>query len=86
MTETVQCWLVERDYFDEDLVTLVYATPDGERHVTQQLSTTLLMKKPPTAAKDIEPDRLEAVDPDDRERYQREAERMAERHDPGERV
>lgn len=87
MTETVQCWLVERDYYDEDLVTLVYATPDGHRHVTQQLSTALLAKKPPTAAKDIEPDRLEAVpDAETRERYAVEAERMAARHDPDEQV
>lgn len=86
MTETIQCWLVERDYFDEDLVTLVYATPDGQHHVTQQLSTTLLFKKPPTAAKDIETDRLEPVAEDDHERYRREAERMADRHDPGDHV
>mgnify|MGYP000209318065 CR=1 FL=1 len=87
MTDTVRCWLVERDYFDEDLITLVYATPDGQRHVTQQLSSALLAKKPPTAAKDVDPDRLEPVsDPDDRERYATEAARMAGRHDPDERV
>lgn len=86
MTDTVQCWLVKRDYYDEDLVTLVYATPDGTQQVTQQLSTTLLLKKPPTAAKAIEPDRLEPVAAEDRERYEREATRMAERHDPDERV
>lgn len=83
MADTVRCWLVERDYYDEDLVTLVYATPDGSRQVTQQLSTTLLMKNPPTAAKDIEPERLEAVtDEEVRSRYAAEAERMADKHDP----
>lgn len=87
MTDTVQCWLVARDYFDEDLITLVYATPDGQRHVTQQLSSALLAKKPPTAAKDVETDRLEPVsDPEERERYAAEAERMATRHDPDDRV
>lgn len=87
MTDTVQCWLVSRDYFDEDLITLVYATPDGERHVTQQLSSALLAKKPPTAAKDVETERLEPVDDlDDRERYAAEAERMADRHDPEDQV
>ncbi|MEF8882775.1 MAG: hypothetical protein V5A34_09675 [Halapricum sp.] len=87
MTDTVRCWLVERDYYDEDLVTLVYATPDGTRHVTQQLSTALLAKKPPTAAKDIEPERLEPVgDEKARSRYATEADRMADRHEPDERV
>lgn len=87
MADTVRCWLVERDYYDEDLVTLVYATPDGTRHVTQQLSTALLAKKPPTAAKDIEPERLEAVtDEETRSRYATEADRMADRHEPDERV
>ncbi|QSG04561.1 Uncharacterized protein HSR121_0202 [Halapricum desulfuricans] len=83
----MRCWLVERDYYDEDLVTLVYATPDGSRHLTQQLSTALLSKKPPTAAKDVEPDRLEPVaDEETRTRYATEAERMADRHDPDDRV
>ena len=87
MTDTVQCWLVARDYFDEDLITLVYATPDGQRHVTQQLSSALLAKKPPTAAKDVDVDRIEPVaDSEERERYAAEAERMAARHDPDERV
>ena len=78
----VQCWLVERDFYDEDLVTLVYATPDGSQHVTQQRSTALLMKESVTAAIEVEPDRLEAVDPDEQERYAREADRMIERYDP----
>ena len=87
MSDTVRCWLVARDYFDEDLITLVYATRNGQRHVTQQLSSALLAKKPPTAAKDVDSDRLEPVaDPDDRERYATEAERMADRHDPDDRV
>lgn len=80
--ETVRCWLVERDVYDEDLVTLVYATPDGLRHVTQQRSSALLMKKQVTAAIEVEPDRLEPVDETEQERYAREAERMSETHDP----
>ncbi|QGN07313.1 hypothetical protein Hrd1104_08345 [Halorhabdus sp. CBA1104] len=82
MTEEVRCWLVERDFYDEDLVTLVYATPDGSRHVTQQRSTALLMKESVTAAIDVERDRLTAVTEDERERYAREAKRMASSHDP----
>ena len=87
MSETVRCWLVKRDYYDEDLVTLVYATPDGERHLTQQLSTALLTKSPPTAAKDVEPDRLEPIDGEEtRARYATEAERMIDRHEPDDRI
>jgi len=86
--ETVRCWLVERSSFgDERMVTLVYATPDGERSLTKQLSTNLLMRKTVTAAVDVEPDRLEPVrDEDERERYATEASRMAETHDPDEEV
>lgn len=80
--ETVRCWLVERDVYDEDLVTLVYATTDGSRHVTQQRSSALLMKKQVTAAIDAEPDRLEPVEEAEQHRYAREAERMKDRHDP----
>lgn len=84
--DEVRCWLVERDFYDEDLVTLVYATPDGRHHLTQQKSSALLMKGRVTAAIGVEPERLEPVPEDDRERYAREADRMAERHDPNDEV
>lgn len=86
--ETVRCWLVERSSFgDERMVTLIYAPPDGDRHVKQQLSPNLLRRKRVTAATDVEPERLEPVeDGETRERYATEASRMAEHHDPGEEV
>jgi len=85
--ETVQCWLVERSSFgDERMVTLVYATTDGERQLTKQLSTNLLMRTAVTAARDVEPERLEPVDDDRRERYATEAQRMADTRDPDEEV
>ncbi len=91
MTEseaTVQCWLVERSSFgDERMVTLVYATTDGERQLTKQLSTNLLMRTAVTAAKDVEPERLTPVEePETRERYATEAQRMADTHDPNDEV
>ena len=88
MTDTVRCWLVDRGSFgDERMVTLVYAPTDGERHLTKQLSTNLLMRKRVTAAVDVEPDRLASVtDEETRERYAAEARRMAESHDPDEEV
>jgi len=86
MSEAVRCWLVERDYYDEDLITLVYATPDGRRQLTQQKSATLLRQQSITAAKTVAADRLEAVPETDRDRYASEAERMADRHDPDDEV
>jgi hypothetical protein len=86
--ETVQCWLVERSsYGDERMVTLVYATLDGDRQLTKQLSTNLLMRTTVTAGKSVEPDRLESVDDaDTRDRYATEATRMADQHDPDDEV
>ena len=83
MSETVRCWLVERDVGDEDVVTLVYATTDGERFFKRQLASNMLFTMDVTAGlavpvEDLEPVRDEA----DRERYAREAQRVATAHDP----
>ncbi|WP_018257019.1 hypothetical protein [Halomicrobium katesii] len=87
MTETVRCWLVERDYWDKNLVTLVYATPDGERAQTSQRSTTMLRQQPPTAATEVPVEDLEPVeDSDDRERYAREVERVREQFGPDDEI
>lgn len=87
MPETVRCWLVERTYSDRDLVTLVYATPDGERHLTKELSSSMLPRTTVTAAEDIDPDRLQPVDdPDRRERYATEAARVRENNAPDEAI
>lgn len=86
--EDVQVWLVERSYGnDEDLVTLVYATTDGERHLRKQLSHALLRRKEITAGETIAAEKLEPVtDADERERYATEAARMAEKHAPDDEV
>jgi hypothetical protein len=86
MADAVEVWLVAREYEHEDMVTLVYATRDGERAVFQQRSTRMLFDSKITAADEVDPDRLETVDPEDRERYANEAQRMAERHDPDDEV
>ncbi|MFB6163463.1 MAG: hypothetical protein ABEJ86_08515 [Halococcoides sp.] len=86
MDDGVRCWLVERDYYDEDLITLVYATIDGRRQVTQQKSAALLRGQAITAAISVDPDRLEPVPDADRNRYASEARRMADRHDPDDEV
>jgi hypothetical protein len=81
--DTVQCWLVHREYTDKGLVTLVYATPDGERAVTMQRSSNMLARTDVTAARDVDAADLQRVDdPDTRERYATEADRTRSNHDP----
>jgi hypothetical protein len=84
----VQCWLVERSYNDRDLVTLVYATPDGERAITKEIPMTAIAagNVRVTAAKDVDEADLEPVDDDARERYREEIERVRESHDPDEEI
>jgi hypothetical protein len=79
----VQCWLVERTYDDRGMVTVVFATPDGERMQRRDLSAQLLSRSPVTAARDIAAEKLQAVADDDlRERYAREVTRVRERYGP----
>lgn len=82
MGETVRCWLVDRESRQENLVTLVYATPDGERHLTKQLSFQLLQRQSVTAAREVPAEKLEATPAEERERYATQATTMAQRHDP----
>jgi hypothetical protein len=80
-------WLVERTYTDKGLVSLVYATTDGERSVQRQRSMNVIQQRGVTAAIDVEAESLSAVDDDEtRERYAEEATRMADQHDPDESV
>lgn len=85
--DTVRCWLVDRQSRDENLVTLVYSTLDGQRHLRRQLSFQVLSRKPTTAAVDVDSERLEPTpDPTDRERYATQAQSMVDRHDPDDEV
>jgi hypothetical protein len=85
--DTRQVWLVERDSRDDRLISLVYATPDGEQAVTRERSMQLLRKRPATAAVTVDPGDLVSVeDSGTRERYAAEASRMAERHGPDDQV
>lgn len=79
--DTERVWLVEREYTDKGLVTIVYATTDGERYLQRQLSERMLMRSEVTAGQDVAPDRLEPTPEDERERYAAESSRMAENHD-----
>ena len=81
-------WLVERTYTDKGLVSLLYATADGERSLHKQRSMNMLRQGADvTAAVEADPEDLESVDDaETRERYADEATRMADRHDPDEGV
>ena len=82
-SDAVRVWLVERGYNNRDLIILKYATPDGERLFRRELAAQAIGVDTVTAAKDVSPDDLEAVDDGDlRERYANEVERMADEHDP----
>jgi len=78
--DSVRVWFVGREYTDKGMLTLRYATPDGERRFEKQQS---LNAPDPTAARDVDPAKLVAVDDADTvERYAREVERVRESNDP----
>lgn len=80
-------WLVERSVDDRDLVTLVYATPDGARVRRRQLSSAHLSGTEVTAAMRVEEDQLTPIeDPATRERYAIEVDRIRADHDPDDEV
>ncbi|WP_435177234.1 hypothetical protein [Halorussus sp. AFM4] len=86
-TDGVRVWLVERGYNNRDLIILKYATPDGDRVFRRELAAQAVDADSVTAARDVSPDDLEAVDETDRrQRYATEAARMAEEHDPDDTV
>ncbi|GGI96398.1 hypothetical protein GCM10008995_03070 [Halobellus salinus] len=84
--ERVRVWLVERTYSDDEqnLIILTYATPDGERYFRKERALTSFTDvRDTTAAVNTVPDNLGAVDdPDRRDQYAAEAQRMRDAHDP----
>jgi hypothetical protein len=86
--DTVRVWLVERSYDDRNLITLVYATPNGERALRKEIAATVMHQRGTriTAAIDADPEQLAPVDAAERERYATEAARMRDRHGPDEEV
>lgn len=85
MTDDVRLWLAKREYGDESLVELVYATPEGDRCLVKHLSVQLLRNRDVTAAIDADPEKVDEVrDEETRERYAEAVARVRERHDPDE--
>lgn len=88
-TDAVRAWLVERSYDDRGLITMVYATPDGERARRKELSATVMNQRgvAPTAATEVDAADLDEVtDEETRDRYAKEVARMRETHDPDDEV
>ncbi|MFW5978078.1 MAG: hypothetical protein ACOCP2_02435 [Halohasta sp.] len=80
-------WLVERSYDDRNLISFTYTTVDGTQQLRKELSMTLLRRRGPmTAAIEVDPEELDAVDESDRERFAAEAEKMAAEHDPDDEI
>lgn len=88
MTDMVRCWLVEREHDQRNLVTVTYATQNGDRALRRQGSPETLQRRGGvTAAVEADPDDLESVEDDEtRQRYATEVDRMRERHDPDDTV
>jgi len=88
--DETKVWLVERAYSEEvqNMLELVYATPDGERHLhLQKMLSSPHQADTITAARDVSEEKLEPVrDEEEVERYAREAERMREKYEPDETV
>lgn len=82
--DAVRVWLVERSVDDRDLVTLVYATPSGDRVDRRHLAAQHLSSRAVTAGDTVPPGDLEPVtDEETRRRYATEAERIKARYEPG---
>lgn len=83
-----QLWLVERTYTDKGLISLIYATPDGEYTLHKQRSMSMLRQGADvTAAITADPETLESVDDEEtRQWYAEEATQMADEHDPDDAV
>jgi len=85
-------WMVERTYSSDspNILVIVYATPDGEQYLQKEWAFNRFGSgRAPevTAAIEAEATDLNPVEDEDRrEQYATEAERMQERHDPGDPV
>ncbi|MDZ7730216.1 MAG: hypothetical protein U5K37_03610 [Natrialbaceae archaeon] len=86
-TDSVQVWLVERTYSDDEqnLIILTYATTDGTQYFRKERALPSFSgpDRVTTAAVETTPDNLGPVqDPEQRDFYATEATRMASTHDP----
>jgi hypothetical protein len=86
-TETTRVWLVERTYSDDEqnLIILTYATPDGTRDFRKERALTSFggPGRETSVSLEVSEGNLGTVsDPETRDRYASEVERMREKHEP----
>ena len=85
-TDTVCVWLVERTYSDDEqnIIILVYATPDGTQYYRKERALVSFSdRRDTTAAVDVSHESLGSVDdPETRQRYADEVERLRSQYDP----
>ena len=86
-----QVWMVERTFSEDSphILVIIYATPDGTQYLQKERAYNRFGSSAPevTAAIETPTDDLVPVsDPEKRERYATEAERMMTRHDPDDAV
>ena len=88
MDDETRLWLVERTYSDDEqnLIILVYATPDGSRYFRKERALTSFSDNRATAASITAPEEAlgDVDDPETRERYAAEAARTAADYGPDE--
>ncbi|ADJ14256.1 hypothetical protein [Halalkalicoccus jeotgali] len=87
MADPVRVWLVERTYSDDEqnIIILTYATPDGKRDFRKERALPSFSGpgRETKVSLAVDPDNLGHVsDPETREAYAAEVERVRERHDP----
>jgi hypothetical protein len=89
-SETVRVWLVERTYSDDEqnIVILVYATPDGSQYLRKERALTSFDDaRETTAALDVEASALGTVgDAETRTEFAASAQRTREQYAPDEAV
>jgi hypothetical protein len=87
---TERLWLVERTYSDDEqnIIILVYATPDGRRYLRKERALTSFDDhRDTTAAIEASASELGTVDDEaTRERYAAAASDLRESHDPNDQV
>jgi hypothetical protein len=87
--ETMRVWLVERTFVRDELglVSLVYATSDGERYYQRQISASGHTGAGADVTREVSAADLQRVDDAETvERYESEVDRMRETHEPDETV
>lgn len=84
--ETVRTWLVERTYSDDEqnLIILVYATPDGSRyHRKERALTSYSDTRETPVSLEVTRDQLGTVtDHETRDRYRQEVDRISQSNSP----